>query len=486
LLDSGKVSTEDVYPQFILDRLAAGVAFEDAILDDIAIVPSSVSLETFDAVFGIPVQENSELLLFGQPDGISTKTCAPIEIKHHQRVTPLDKLELSFYWTLLEPQRRRKTVSPHGFVQLRAPDGSAREFEYVELLPSHFAEVEELILGVREARQSGVEADVCNCFVCRSRVEVAQCIAERQSVRLLFGVNRKYTNVLEQMKVGSIPVLAGIEDPVLLADQMHRKGSPSISPLHVVRWHHHARAFVENRPVRFLDERFEEPNYIVLDLEYDEEAIWLIGLLIHIDGQDQVTQLWCDSVRELRAALKKVVALLKSHPGLSVLTYNGSIADIPQFRVADGAFGLDIENLLASRHVDLYQLISRTVRFPIGQHGLKDVCGHLEHKRQSPVVDGHDVLSLLEDYRSARKLSTRQQIKADIIQYNREDLEACVVLAEFLRTLELHPDASLLHRMVVDICAERKREAKRRQEKRRYRERRAGKSEGHLALDGRL
>ena len=208
-------------------------------------------------------------------------------------------------------------------IQLRAPDGSACELEYVELLPSHFRKVEELILGVREARKHGVEPDVCDCPVCGlRRSEVAQCVAKKRNLLQIMDVGPTYAMALKQMKVGSIPVLAAIEDPVLLADQMRQKGFSSISPLLVAQWHHHARAYIEDRPVRFLDERFAETNYIVLDLEWGDD-VFLIGVLLRLDGQNQVLQLWCDTDRERRVALNKLIVLVRSHPNLSVVTYQG-------------------------------------------------------------------------------------------------------------------------------------------------------------------
>jgi hypothetical protein len=64
-------------------------------------------------ILGTPLFENKQLKLRGCPDGIDAASGAlyPIEIKSHREPIHLDRLELAFYWLLLQPHR---TSSPPG------------------------------------------------------------------------------------------------------------------------------------------------------------------------------------------------------------------------------------------------------------------------------------------------------------------------------------------------------------------------------------
>lgn len=111
---------------------------------------------------------NHDLGLRGEPDDIeiASGAWAPVEVKHHSRATPLDPLELAFYWMLLEPQREDSSPRPHGYLILDGVDGPG-EPARIDLQPSHFAEVRQHIDAVRQARTGSEPLGFGRCHVCR-------------------------------------------------------------------------------------------------------------------------------------------------------------------------------------------------------------------------------------------------------------------------------------------------------------------------------
>ncbi|HZZ65651.1 MAG TPA: hypothetical protein VFE17_09145, partial [Candidatus Baltobacteraceae bacterium] len=92
-----------------------------------------------------PLLENEELQLFGKPDGIETACglLVPLEVKSHRRPKFTDRLELAFYWMVLEAYRMRK-AEPYGVLILPNRFGGKERHE-VEIAGSHFNTVKAII-----------------------------------------------------------------------------------------------------------------------------------------------------------------------------------------------------------------------------------------------------------------------------------------------------------------------------------------------------
>lgn len=137
----------------------------------------------------------------------------PIEFKTHKYVTTQDRLELGFYWLLLEPQRTRDDEPPRGIVVLRR-EGMPVSVE-VEIGPHCLAEVRQLLAEVRAARKMPVAPQICGCNVCAKvrREEVRSQAAKRKDLTMLFGLGPRFAKTLEGLGVADYEVLAD-RDPV--------------------------------------------------------------------------------------------------------------------------------------------------------------------------------------------------------------------------------------------------------------------------------
>lgn len=446
-------------------RIDAGVAFEAEVLAGMPAIPPGVKPEEIGVryLFNVPTFCHEQKHIAGRPDGIDLDYHAPIEIKHHRIPYPFDYIELAFYWILLERRRKHGDVAPFGYLHLVSRDErTPQRLVKLELRPSHFAEVDRLIAAVRTAREHGVKPRECDCLVCATRPEVRAIIEAGEDIRRLWGVGRQHAQTLYRLGVNGIVDLISA-DPVDLAGRMRSSRENAVSPLHIVSWQHHARALTQNAVIRFAPGHIKSERYVALDIEYDlmgPIGIWLIGALYRAtDGTQELFQRFCPTRAMLRKALDALSGFLVRHRDVPVVTYSGTNADLPRLRAATRRRRL-IDDLY-NRHIDLYAIVTKAVRFPAPDHGLKSITGHLGVVRTSKIADGLQALALFETWRRSRSTKMKARHRQRLLKYNREDLEGTVALIEYLRTLDVDPHAQGAHRLVLERCAELKREKRR-------------------------
>lgn len=428
LLDTKQVRFRELINAVTTQRLAEGVHFEDSIVEAADLAPEKPLSELFHwkklHLLRVPLIENARLKIYGRPDGVDTAEglLAPIEVKHHRDVTALDRLELAFYWMLLEPYRTRGTSDPCGVLYL--PRADSYEAVEVELREGDFRRVRDLIELVRAARQNGVQPQHCTCEVCASRLEVAEVLARANSPSLLLGVGPKRAHALERIEIATLDDLLGAETEAIVSRLKSLKHFVSASG--VEAWKHHARALKSGRPVWFGSEPLMFDRYIIVDLEYNPGGeVWLTGVHIE-DGQDvQTLQFWGDGDIEMRAALDTLKDIVVDYGDLPIVTWKGESADVPALLAASRRYRLrSLPAVFQERHFDMCAFAMRNVRFPIASLGLKEVAAFYGYQPTTSVAGGMDAQFLYFRYRDARSKKVRAEIRNQLEAYNRDDLLA--------------------------------------------------------------
>lgn len=359
----------------------------------------------------------------------------PIEIKFHRAPTHLDRLELAFYWLLLEPHRTRQ-VTPAGVLILRQ-DGRPVRVQ-VPVTEPLLAEVRQLIRAVRAAGRKGVTPRVCGCQVCSvaRRDQVLASVTERKDVTMIWGVGRIYAAALEAAGYATWDALADC-DPTEVAATLTETGVKGCSQAKVESWQRHARALASGLPEFRPGARWPAAApYIALDLEYDvtpgHDHIWLTGAaVVHSDGIEHHSW-WAATPDDERAALTGLAELLAAHPGMPVVTWAGNGADVPRLvAAADRHDLLGLAAQIAARHEDAFVWVQRKVRLPLLPLGLKEVSGYFGYRPSTDVADGLDAL-----LRYHRWLDTRDRSsQTELVEYNRDDIGALVLAVTRLAEL---------------------------------------------------
>lgn len=444
VLETGQLSfAQTVTPQQA-GLIDAGIAFQQKV--EAVAKPIVVDVEDLPSLFAAEDRtvylsamsplENEKLGLRGLPDGVQTAGGAlvPIEMKSHRDVLPTDRLELAFYWLLLEPYRTRSSCEPRGVVILRR-DGEPLEAE-VPLLPRHFDEVRRIVDEVRRARCYGVESRICSCTVCSGpkREEVLGRAHRARDLTLIWGVGPAQAAAMEALGVTSYADLVDCDQVELLAGL--RASKRSVSAAMVRGWCHHAQSYSRSEAVLFGSPPPLPSSFIALDLEYvSGENTWLIGAYV-VDGDDRrVVQLWADSPAEERRSLRQLAQLVEDHPSLPVLTWNGAGADVPQLRRVGRSRKLaKLVDSIVANHVDLYQYAVGAVRLPVPSLSLPEVSAYFGVSKLSAVTGGFDAQMRYLAYCQAAG-QAKDDLRDELLEYNLDDLVGLAAVAEGFRRL---------------------------------------------------
>ena len=361
----------------------------------------------------------------------------------HRLLQHSDRIELAFYWLLLGYLRTARTTDPVGWVFLRQQDGSHVR-EMVKLSPEVLAETQALIRAVRHARRHGVEPVWCRCTVCRGirRRQVTEAVRERRDLSSVSGIGRVRRDALLATGYASWDDLLKQDAEDIASAVNHPRARPLVTVSDVQRWQAHAQALVTNRAL-LTDGASPFPvpgEYIAFDAEYTPGNVWLLGVRVVRPGGDLCFCVWASPAGEA-AALSEVNAILNRFPGLPVVTWNGNSADLPALRKAAARAGEGrLADTFARRHIDLYQWTRHNLMLPIPGLGLKEVSEHFGITRESGVTSGLAAQSLWLNYQR----TGNQEIKAELVNYNRDDLGSLAHAVECLRACAagLPPDAA--------------------------------------------
>ncbi|MFC1903233.1 TM0106 family RecB-like putative nuclease [Chloroflexota bacterium] len=427
-------------PVIIQSLLNKGRQFEGNLISQMSFEPVA-SLESVlekDVIFrSSELIQNQELGIRGIVDLIRTGKgeLYPIEIKYHKDITRMDRLELAFYWKLLEPLRMGKPSSK-GYVLL-----STGELVEVILTSEDFIELDNLIVEVRKVKEDRAEPVLgSECKLCRLyQVECLPQAREKGSLTLIHGIASTRQEELYSLGLRDIQALATVNTSELhQAWHQLTRYAPSIEEIH--RMQIHAKALKEQKPIYFGVVPPFGDELLILDLEYDNFlCIWLIGILISSKGDIRYYQLFADEMAEEKEILNSFTELLNEYTTHQVVTWDGLRADIPQLNAAWRRYDLSKDKLdeLEHRHFDLYNFFLRNCRFPLGSFGLKEIDEYLGFRRKLGGMDGLEAQMLYHQYLNITNHSSqeRSRIKQLLLDYNREDLEALLFVLNRLRVL---------------------------------------------------
>jgi predicted RecB family nuclease len=88
--------------------------------------------------------------------------------------------------------------------------------------------------------------------------------------------------------------------------------------------------------------------------------------------------------------------------------------------------------------VDLFQYAAKSFRLPFPNLGLKEVAEYFGIPRVSTISGGLEALGRYEEYRRTRTGGKGRQLRAELEDYNRDDVSCLVAIAEKLRSLTEH------------------------------------------------
>ena len=412
---------------------------------------------------------NNKLLLRGIPDLFRTvnNRLMPIEIKNHKEIQQTDRIELAFYNILLEPNLKMSdfnygVTSSNLFPFLTEPINgyiilnNLRE-EPINLTFNDCVDTIELIERTRMASIINDEpwanpllpCITKECSACSLKQECSKQLKELGSISLIWGMGYKRVHHFNQIGISTLQQLADADsnDVLKRLNSIPHPNKPSwncgLGINNVNDLQMSAISWLNQKPImlpKYSNTEYgcvkplnESSDYIVLDLEYTS-IIFLIGLAIHKHNYStEYIQLFAKDSSEMLTILAKLEKILIQYPNFPIVTYSGTSADIPFLRKTMP--NLETICNIDARHIDLFQMLIQTFRFPIKEHGLKSIGTYLGFERKLPDT-GMDAMLLYYKYQESKSTSTRNKIKHRLKEYNKEDLDAVIFVINELYELQ--------------------------------------------------
>ena len=398
---------------------------------------------TTGGLYKLPIRfYNHDYGMVGVLDGVwfNDNVLCPVEIKAHSRFRALDRMELAFYWRLLEPLQPIDVPKEDrkGYVFL----GQSEEPREVLFRRRDLRESERKVQEVRDAKVKDPGFSLSK--ECRSCVLEEEHKAESKnklSLDLIYDLGRKRKEIFNALGIYTVGDLAQA-DPSDLMNRWSVIADSDLSVQRLTEMQAHASSWLSGKP-RILD-GFQIPilsESIILDLEYctlGDQYIFLVGMLV-VDKDEQVSikQEFAVNPEDERRILEYMNSVLAAHPTYPIVTWSGLSADFPAIEKSWDRHGLGKSALddFRRRHVDLFQCSVRSVRLPAPGLGLKVVSDYFDFERKLPEVSGGlDAVTMYMTYLSSKDDLLRDKLMA----YNGDDLDATLFVWKRLRKLSEH------------------------------------------------
>ena len=433
--------SEFVTPSARAALLDPGTQFEKGVVENIPIADAEdLDSARVAEVLIRPLEliRNHDLGLEGIPDLVATENGAlvPVEIKSHKRVLWSDKLDLAFYWRLLEPLRIG-SPEPKGYLLL-----STGEKIEVLLKRRDFNQLEKAISAIRIIREEGTElAIVRECKLCTLKEEHAESVHAKGGLSQILDIGWKRQEWLKSLGLVNVGDFARADIVDLCSRwQSDDQYAPGLDLLRQMQAH--ATAFLTEEPQYIGDGTFPFVDHaVLLDLEYvSGQYIFLIGAMVLNNGVSEKSCQWfAERLTDERQTLESLIDLVRALPNHWILTWSGLSADLPQLKSAWARHGLDegVLSELYRRHIDLFQVAYSDVRLPIEGLGLSNVASYFGYKRKHSSLSGFDMPSLYGRFLKEQDEIEKQSIRNQILTHNLDDLKALSLVWDHLQKLAL-------------------------------------------------
>ncbi len=345
---------------------------------------------------------------------------APLDIKSTHALERYQKFQLTFYSRLLEMVQGR-FPSEAGTL---SPDGQRFPFIPGELI----REFEEILVELERIRAGEKPEPVLrkSCFDTGPWGVACQAYAESVSdIALLSNLDLKKLRLLREFGVRTLDDAAEMDPAALdgVAPGLRYHG------LDIAKRQAQSLKYgwvVVREPVVLPTEGLE----IHFDIESDppRDLDYLYGILIREPSGDVYRPFVAERIEDEEKMWREFLAWMETLPSNYVVyhysPYERSRLDVLERRYGGSAW----LNLFRERMVDLKEVTTSSVIYPLYFYGLKYICAFLGYSWKGDVKGGGQSIDVFEEYLA----SGDRQVLDSILVYNEGDVRATAHLKDWL------------------------------------------------------
>jgi predicted RecB family nuclease len=344
----------------------------------------------------------------------------PVDVKSSHALEKYHKLQLTFYATLLERVQKRFPAEP-AIIN--------RDGERIPFLAGEFVSEFECFVLELERIRAGEKPDPVlrkSCFDTGTWGVLCERFAkETNDIALLFNVDVGKLKSLRSLGIRTVDDAAEM-DPEKLDGQA--KGLRQHG-LEVMK--RQAQSLRTQEVI--IREPFQIPNTpleIHFDIESDppNDRDYLYGFLIRSEGVDSYRAFVAKNLEDEEKMWKSFLEWLETLPA-DYVVYHFAPYELTRLGILEKRYGgstwLD---LFRSHMVDLKELVTHSVTFPLYFYGLKYIAKFLGFSWRGDVTSGGQSIDVFESY-----LETRNEALLDsLLMYNEDDVRATAFLKDWL------------------------------------------------------
>lgn len=269
-----------------------------------------------------------------------------------------------------------------------------------------------------------------HCEWCEFKHRCAEEARLKDDISLLSGMSHDEVSQWREKGIQTVAQLAYMFQPRRYCRPNYdpKKHSQPLQALAVQQ-----RTIFVRKPISGLDAAVR----VYLDVEGvpDDDRYYLIGMIrVDSEGQD-VHQFWADSRDAEREMWYSFVQKFSAIAADDLIVfhygkYEPTFVQVMMNRY--GNFGSERVERLAESMCDVHSRIRTNVFFPAYSNRLKDIAGSLGFRWAGPITTGVESLVWRREWESTRD----DELKDELLQYNREDCQALQTVVQSLRSLQ--------------------------------------------------
>ncbi|MBI4138891.1 TM0106 family RecB-like putative nuclease [Candidatus Uhrbacteria bacterium] len=344
----------------------------------------------------------------------------PVDVKSSHELQKYQKLQLTFYASLLERVQGRFPARP----AILNSDGERMDFVAADML----REFEETVVELERIR-AGERPDPVlrkDCFDTGPWGAACERLATFQNdIALLYNVDVRKLRALRGIGIRTLDDAAGM-DPFALDGaapglRLHGLEVCKLQAQSLL----HRRVFVREPvvlPSRGLEIHFDIESDLPNDMDY------LYGFLIREPAGDRYASFVAESLGEEAGMWRRFLDWIGGLPEEFTVYHFGAFEKTRLGVMEKRHGGSPALERFRDAMIDLRTLTSSSVVFPIYFYGLKTIAPFLGFRWKGSVKGGSQSIDVYERFLKTRK----RKLLDDIISYNEEDVRATALLKDWL------------------------------------------------------
>jgi predicted RecB family nuclease len=353
----------------------------------------------------------------------------PMSFQGEYKIRKEHRLMLEMYGMLLS---RYQGTMPNNGIIWHDGEGKAAKIR----MNSDPGNAKQLLKGLQETLNSEAPPKLIlkdHCQVCEFRARCHDQAVQEDNLSLLRGMSEKEIKKLSKKGIFTITQLAYTFRP-------RRKGKREAQTTN--RRHYALQAMAIRDKKIYILGKPELPAsgavQVYLDIEGDPEAgfIYLIGMVIVINGQEKSHSFWADRKDQESKIFEQFVSEVTRYDNFLVFCYGSYELDFLK-RMRKGAKKKKLVDKILNASVNILSLIYPHIYFPTYSNGLKDIGGYLGSSWTEP--DSSGIQSIV--WRKKWEISRGEDWKKKLVTYNFEDCAALKKVVEVLHIIISRPGA---------------------------------------------